>query len=304
MNLLNICNLNVTVMCYTEIKKEQAMRKRRISIIFITLCMVLMQVAVTYAGATGSLQVELRSESAAAFKDFTVQVWRIADNSATPTPTAEFSGAKVDWNIDFSLTADNSKLTEDLYKYIVKHDIAPIYEQVSDASGNTSFTGLNGIYLVAAQDSKDPARYIFTHFIVPVPYGGNGNIVAAPKGVAPPKPKNDHEHEHQEPTPKPEPPTPPTPPKPDGQTDESSQPTPPSRPHLVPSDNGYVELDDNGVPLGEWHYDNGEWVFDEYPPLSDLPQTGVLYWPVPVLAIGGGLAIALGLALMRKRESE
>jgi hypothetical protein len=39
----------------------------------------------------------------------------------------------------------------------------------------------------------------------------------------------------------------------------------------------YIELDENGVPLGEWHWDDDaqEWIFDEYPPpLANLPQTG------------------------------
>jgi hypothetical protein len=66
---------------------------------------------------------------------------------------------------------------------------------------------------------------------------------------------------------------------------------------LIPGPNGtYIELDENGVPLGEWHYDDdaGEWVFDEYPPpLADLPQTGEVLshtissylWAIPLFAL-------------------
>ena len=45
----------------------------------------------------------------------------------------------------------------------------------------------------------------------------------------------------------------------------------------------YVEIDDVGTALGEWHYsdEDGEWIFDPYPPplanmeyLEDMPQTG------------------------------
>jgi hypothetical protein len=66
---------------------------------------------------------------------------------------------------------------------------------------------------------------------------------------------------------------------------------------LIPGPNGtYVELDENGVPLGEWRYDDdaGEWVFDEYPPpLANLPQTGEAVfraissnlWAIPLLSL-------------------
>jgi uncharacterized repeat protein (TIGR02543 family) len=40
--------------------------------------------------------------------------------------------------------------------------------------------------------------------------------------------------------------------------------------------NAFVETSKDGVPLGEWHYDDGqgEWVFTEYTHPGDLPQTG------------------------------
>jgi len=47
---------------------------------------------------------------------------------------------------------------------------------------------------------------------------------------------------------------------------------------VIPGDNGvFIALDENGTPLGEWHWDEelSEWIFDAYPPLTDLPQTGV-----------------------------
>jgi uncharacterized membrane protein YgcG len=79
---------------------------------------------------------------------------------------------------------------------------------------------------------------------------------------------------------------------------------------LVFLDNGnYLEIDKNGVPLGEWHLDEetGEWVFEEYlPPLaaaSDalLPQTGQLRWPVPALGSLGALLFLIGAALNARR---
>ncbi|MDR1572922.1 MAG: InlB B-repeat-containing protein, partial [Clostridiales Family XIII bacterium] len=60
----------------------------------------------------------------------------------------------------------------------------------------------------------------------------------------------------------------------------STVPPPPSNGgSVVPSegaDNVYIELDENGTPLGEWRWDDDaeQWIFDEYPPQGNLPQTG------------------------------
>jgi hypothetical protein len=46
---------------------------------------------------------------------------------------------------------------------------------------------------------------------------------------------------------------------------------------LIPAGNGvYIEIDEEGTPLGEWHWDDPmeQWIFEEYPPLANLPQTG------------------------------
>jgi len=60
-------------------------------------------------------------------------------------------------------------------------------------------------------------------------------------------------------------------------------PTPGSGNNLIPNGNGngYIELDDNDVPLGEWIWrDSNGWVFIELPdtniPLGFLPQTGIM----------------------------
>jgi hypothetical protein len=92
---------------------------------------------------------------------------------------------------------------------------------------------------------------------------------------------------------------------------ENPGPPAPSRPggSIVPSDNGtFIELDEDGTPLGEWKYDpeQNAWIFDEYPPLTEnisenLPQTGQLRWPVPALTILGVLMLTVGFAWNRKR---
>ena len=43
---------------------------------------------------------------------------------------------------------------------------------------------------------------------------------------------------------------------------------------------------------------------DEEPPLAELPQTGLLQWPIPVMAMAGLLLMALGLLSEQKRKAQ
>ena len=65
---------------------------------------------------------------------------------------------------------------------------------------------------------------------------------------------------------------------------------PPDEPPLSPPDN---PPDD---PYEE--------IPEEEPPLAVLPQTGLLQWPVPVMAMGGLLLMALGLLSEQKRKAQ
>ena len=61
-------------------------------------------------------------------------------------------------------------------------------------------------------------------------------------------------------------------------------------------------LDDNGVPLGEWRWDGdrGEWIFEELSPLTDMPWTGALRWPLPVLLLIGMQLLFFGWLMTRE----
>jgi hypothetical protein len=66
---------------------------------------------------------------------------------------------------------------------------------------------------------------------------------------------------------------------------------PPASGELVPQEDGsFIELDEEGVPLGTWTRDpeTYEWIFEEFPPLGsfDIPKTGDA-------GIGAALALAL-----------
>ncbi|MDR3295617.1 MAG: InlB B-repeat-containing protein, partial [Clostridiales Family XIII bacterium] len=85
------------------------------------------------------------------------------------------------------------------------------------------------------------------------------------------------------PDPPDEPPAPAEPPEATPPPEEPAQnlPSPSAPGHvLVPGSGGtYIEMGEDGIPLGEWHWDEPTqtWVFEEYPPplANDaLPQTG------------------------------
>jgi len=90
-------------------------------------------------------------------------------------------------------------------------------------------------------------------------------------------------------------------------------PPPPSNGPLVPNGNGngYIELDDGGIPRGEWIWNDNQWVFTEIEndgvPLGIMPQTGIgsLPWLATMLSliITGGMGTLL-MILVRKRIKE
>ena len=90
-------------------------------------------------------------------------------------------------------------------------------------------------------------------------------------------------------------------PRPPGGTDPEIPPNPTIYGHsIVAGEDGvYIEFDEDGVPLGEWHWDEEmeEWIFDEYPPLGSLPKTGAVGLPGGVMLLRF-LLFAAGLGLL------
>ena len=71
----------------------------------------------------------------------------------------------------------------------------------------------------------------------------------------------------------------------------------------------YIEYDEDGVPLGEWRWDPDleEWIFDEYIPLANMPQTGIsdgmqLVYGV-LFFISCGSAVTLIISLRREKAN-
>jgi len=255
---------------------------------FAALCICLTQSATIYAADGGSLSVVLKNSAGNTFDGFKVSIWFVADSFLEAADG--FGPAGVDWGkVDFGLEADNSKIAAALFKYVKQTGLQPKDREETGADGTARFTGLeDGIYLVTAVDGRNPAGYMFTHFIVPIPYNGQSNVIAAPKGCKPNKPEKPGGPDEPG---EPEDPEKPDPPQKPEEPDIPDEPGTPERPPMPE-----VPLNDDGTPTGEWHWDEdeGKWIFDEYPPLTDLPQTGVLQWPIPLLFMFGFMLISLG----------
>jgi len=164
------------------------------------------------------------------------------------------------------------------------------------ARNGYTFTGWDGVYTNVTADIKITAKYSLNND------GGGGTD----PGTNPdPDPRPD---------PDPDPETAPgIDPDPDPSTDpDASEMEPPIPPNhsLIPGDDGmFIEVDEDGTPLGEWHYDEelGEWIFDKYPPLGTLPNTGDTGTPAYLFLLIGLSVLGMGLTLRivtRKRGKQ
>lgn len=113
--------------------------------------------------------------------------------------------------------------------------------------------------------------------------GGGPETPASPEPTVSPDPDPTAPAEPQNPDDPGDPDDPSDPYDPAGPTGptEPAKPEPPRPANpghtLVPGEDGtYIELDEEGVPLGIWTLDDGgEWVFEPYPTPESLPKTGV-----------------------------
>lgn len=249
--------------------------KKSVAIIIIIMICIFNTSFSVYANSA-SLSAELKNGSVL-FDGFTVSIWRVADASEYLSSPVEF------------YTAQNI-------------DTPPLRTAVSDLTGRVRFDGLDeGLYLVMMRDNTAPPRYIFAPFLVPLPYNGSNSVQANPKGELPAEPDPD-----PDPEPDPEP-------RYDPEPDTASEPTtetltdtlPESRPEEVFDTLIDILPESPPVPLAESPDDTAEPLFEKPPPavpLTELPYTGLVRWPIPSLAAAGVLLIIFGCVLKRKRR--
>ncbi len=78
---------------------------------------------------------------------------------------------------------------------------------------------------------------------------------------------------------------------------------PDEEPPLSPGDPPEEEIPDGDVPQGGAGGFEEE-IFEEEVPLAELPQTGLLQWPIPVMVAVGLALVAIGAASERKQKAE
>lgn len=270
--------------------------KKKISILLVLAIMCCLVIS-PLAGAMGfdpdkkaSLVITMEYQDTA-ISGIELTIYRVADITLVKSNfnwviNSQFAGAA---GIDFSnLDTDaNLDMAAILAEYAETHDIAGI-TKTTDSNGKADFgNDLDlGLYLVVQTNTHED-YYDILPYLVSLPTetadGLNYAVEAAPKSEISEKDDED------------EPPV--IPPK----FPEDIPGTP------VPTDEGTFEvIDENGVPLGELTFDEDQniWIFDERPPLAELPQTGVLRWPIPVMAVAGLLLFCIGWVINRKKEDQ
>ena len=147
-------------------------------------------------------------------------------------------------------------------------------------AGNEGDGGLHvGVYLV--QSEKRGGYQPITPFLIylPITETENGGSHWETDVAASPKVEYKTSGGNTKPDPKPDP-------DPDDPPTDIPEEEVPLGPGEFPDDEGDPGLED---------------IFDEEPPLAMLPQTGLLQWPIPVMAMAGLLLVALGLLSEQKR---
>jgi LPXTG-motif cell wall-anchored protein len=75
---------------------------------------------------------------------------------------------------------------------------------------------------------------------------------------------------------------------------------------LIPGDDDdiYIEIDDGGTPIGEWHRDpDGAWKYEPIPPISEMPKTGDSTRSAVWVALGVTAGVCIvALVVVKRRQ--
>lgn len=81
-------------------------------------------------------------------------------------------------------------------------------------------------------------------------------------------------------------------------------PNPPDEPEIPDEQPPLVDIGEEEVPLVETPEDPEIEIPDEEVPMERLPQTGLLWWPVPVMALAGAVSIVFGIITRRRNRQD
>ncbi len=225
----------------------------------------------------GSISLQLYSEeNDAPVKDGTLALYQVADlylenGNMAYENTAEFS------SITSALDAEDSELAAELAAYVSSNGIEGTYAEIA-SDGSVAFTELPlGMYLII-QTEQSTGYYAIEPFLVTVPMAGENSWVydvdASPKTEIAVQPE--------------------TPETPAGSSE-------------TPAESEKKESEENAAALvtgEETSSGSGTGTSAEGAETlaSSLPQTGQLYWPIPIL-LGVGIAlIVFGTIFNRRKE--
>ena len=262
--------------------------------------------------------------------------------SFTYTPTDDFAGFAAYSGAEMQFDRDSSEAWDAFAVQVVNYirsvngepiedgtmirRVYPEARYYTDVNGQVTFEDLPaGLYLVyIAPATVDGYRYEFgTPAFVSVPTVSPDKTIDADTEweydvEVNPKPPTGVPETPPDPPEPPDPPTPPTPPEPPTPPTPPEPPTPPTPPDEPPTPPEVPEepIPDEPTPLVPPEFPEFEDIPDEPTPLAppdfpeeeipepNIPLTGMLWWPVPVLAIGGLFLIIIGLILHRSGKEE
>lgn len=209
--------------------------------------------------------------------------------------TSEFSGV-TGVEFDEMTSSENRQFASTLKAYVNANNITGTSGR-TNSRGRVTFSDLEaGIYLLVPGPYSGYYTIEPSLMVIPQQDGDNGwiyDVTASPKSEPEPTPTSTYPPTTRPPTTRPPSTTrPPTTTRPPSDP-PSYTPTP-----YTPPVSEYV-IDPEETPMGvEEIYE-----FEPEIPMGDLPQTGVLRWPIPVLAIAGVFLFGFGWA-MNNREKK
>jgi len=192
--------------------------------------------------------------------------------------TAPFAGSNADLTADLTVPTANNRLVGTLTSHISQQSrpgntpITPTAGGTTDANGEATFTGLKaGLYLVT--QSSGNGSYRMGSFVVMVPLYESDSSFWNFLVTVRPKSERDTPDDNTTTT------------ETTSNTTTSTEPPPPPDETDIPDEPPpLIDIDEPDIPFG------------------DLPQTGVVRWPVPVFGGGGMVLISLGWIVTRKEK--
>ena len=194
---------------------------------------------------------------------------------------------------------------ETLQAYIVKNDIQPTATTVTDAEGKAQFVALDsGVYLVLADFSR--TKDMKTAAALPALV-----FVSEKQADTPPVPGiylkiDKHPETPTEPT---NPTNPTTPTEPTAPTEPTvptgpTTPTEPTSPTVPTEPTTPTNPTKPTKPTTPTQPGETTELTTKKPPKEEIPRTGQLWWPVPVLAAAAFVCFGCGVAAYKKKQEK